>query len=205
MLNAELKHKEILHKPFYLSEDVVDISRQLLGKVIETSFYHHITAGIIVETEAYASKNDQASHSSIGKTRRNSTMFKAGGIAYIYLCYGIHSLFNVVVSNANNPQAVLIRAIQPISGIKYMLQRRKMQKISYHITSGPGKVSQALSIKLNHNGYNLQDSKIKIYDTKEPVLKHNIISSPRIGVSYAGQDALKPWRFRIKGNPWCGP
>ena len=192
-----------LPESFYLSNNVVQISQALLGKVLETNISNRKTSGVIVETEAYAGKHDRASHSYQNKkTQRNSAMFKDGGHAYIYLCYGIHSLFNVVTNIKGTPQAVLIRAIEPVNGIEQMLKRRKMKKLSTNLTSGPGKLCQALGISLQHNKVSLQGPNISVYDSGITVSRSSIIACPRIGVDYAGKDALKPWRFYIKLNPW---
>ena len=199
-----MSKKNSLAHSFYLSNNVVNMSKLLLGKILETHIDNQITSGIIVETEAYAGENDKAAHSYRNKkTHRNQAMFKLGGIAYVYRCYGIHNLFNLVTNQVNKPQGILIRAIKPVCGINYMLKRRKMSKISYNLTSGPGKLSQALGITSAHNMLSLEGPEIFIKDTKERILSKNIISSPRIGVEYAGKDALKLWRFRIKKNPWC--
>ena len=193
-----------LPESFYLSNNVVQISQALLGKVLETNISNRKTSGVIVETEAYAGKHDRASHSYQNKkTQRNSAMFENGGHIYVYLCYGIHTLFNVVTNSKNNPQAVLIRAIEPIKGVQHMLKRRKMRKLSTNLTSGPGNLCQALGISLLHNKFKLQGPEIAIYDEGIKVSEHSIIAAPRIGIDYAGKDVLNPWRFSIKSNPWC--
>tara|TARA_B100001750_G_C15483198_1_gene586777 strand:- start:37 stop:633 length:597 start_codon:yes stop_codon:yes gene_type:complete len=192
-----------LPESFYLSNNVVQISQLLLGKVLETKINNKTTSGIIVETEAYSGQNDKASHSYKNKkTQRNSAMFENGGHTYIYLCYGIHALFNVVTNIKEIPQAVLIRSIEPVKGAQHMLKRRGMKKISTHLTSGPGKLCQALGISLQHNKVSLQGPNISIYDSGITISRSSIIACPRIGVDYAGKDALKPWRFYIKSNPW---
>ena len=194
----------ILKKEFYLNPDLIKVSKSLLGKIIETNINNKKTSGVIVETEAYAGLDDKASHAYKNKlTRRNQKMFDCGGISYVYICYGIHTLFNVVANSSSYPQAVLIRAIEPILGIKYMLKRRDMQKLSHNLTSGPGKLSQALGLTLKENGLTLQGPTIRIYDVEKKIANQNIIASPRVGVDYAGKDALNPWRFRVRKNPWC--
>jgi len=196
-----MNKETILKKTFYLDSDIILLSKLLLGKVIETNIDNKKTSAIIVETEAYAGIHDKASHSYQNKkTIRNQNMFKEGGIAYIYLCYGMHSLFNVVTNLKNHPQAILIRAVEPIKGIHHM-EKRRNQKISYNLTSGPGKLTQALGIQLKDNGSLLNGPLILIKDIGINI--NQIKSSPRIGVSYAKDDALKPWRFRIKDNKWC--
>ena len=131
-------------------------------------------------------------------------MYSPGGTAYVYLCYGIHHLFNVVTSLEGVPHAVLIRAIQPLDGINLMLKRRNLENISSGLTAGPGILSQAMGISILHSGQSLLDIHIWIENrgTKNPLKNFKIISSSRVGVQYAGKDALNPWRFRIAGNPW---
>jgi DNA-3-methyladenine glycosylase len=108
-----------LPSEFYIRTDVVQVARDLLGKVLYTSFNHEITAGIIIETEAYAGVTDKASHAyNNRRTARTEIMYRTGGTAYVYLCYGIHSLFNIVTSVEDNPHAVLIRGIEPLHGIE---------------------------------------------------------------------------------------
>ena len=199
-----MSRRKIVKRSFYLSDNIIKVSKGLLGKIIETNINNQKTSGIIVETEAYAGTRDRASHSYQNKmTPRNEMMFKNGGSSYIYMCYGLHALFNVVTNSSNCPQAVLIRAIAPISGIKYMLKRRDMKKLSHNLTSGPGKLSQALGLTLKENGLTLQGPTIRVYDVEKKIANQDIIASPRVGVDYAGKDALNPWRFRIRKNPWC--
>ena len=190
---------------FYQREDILTISSELLGKVLCTNFDGKLTTGIIVETEAYAGVTDRASHAyGDRRTRRTEIMYSSGGTSYVYLCYGIHHLFNVVTNIAGVPHAVLIRAIEPLEGINLMLQRRNMKKLLPRLTSGPGILSKALGISILNSGNSLFDKHIWIENrgTKNPLKNFKIISSSRVGVQYAGKDALNPWRFRIAGNPW---
>ena len=193
-----------LQADFYQREDVLAISQDLLGKVLYTQFDGNLTSGIIVETEAYAGVTDQASHAYGGRrTKRTETMYLSGGTVYVYLCYGIHHLFNIVTNKENIPHAVLIRAIQPQDGIKTMLQRRNMKKVLPKLAAGPGILSKAMGISVHISGHSLLDKQIWIENSGNNLLKDfKIISSPRVGVQYAGKDASKPWRFRIKGNLW---
>ena len=189
---------------FYLNSDVVRLSQSLLGKYLFTDLNDEgLTGGIIVETEAYAGITDRASHAfNNRRTKRTETMFAEGGICYVYLCYGIHHLFNVVTNLENIPHAILVRAIEPTDGIPVMLQRRKKQKIDFSLTSGPGSMSAALGITISHNFTDLQSDKIWIEDRGFTIKPNQIISSPRVGVGYAKEDALLPWRFRLKANDW---
>jgi DNA-3-methyladenine glycosylase len=197
----EYYHKR-LPLDFYQQHNVCEVARQLIGKVLVTSFDHMLTAGRIVETEAYNGVVDKASHAYGGKfTNRTSVMYEPGGIAYVYLCYGIHHLFNVVTNQAFVPHAVLIRGIEPVYGIEQMLQRFKKLKFDHSIGRGPGNVSKALDINVRHTGTLLCESAIFISDDGWKTQKSNIMATPRIGVDYAEEDALLPYRFILKGNP----
>ena len=192
-----------LDTDFYNRADVVKIARELIGKVLVTRFEGEMTYGRIVETEAYAGAIDRASHA-FGNRRTNRTevMFQAGGAAYVYLCYGIHHLFNVVTNKKDVPHAVLIRAIDPIHGIHTMLERTGKKVADYTLTKGPGNVSKALGIYTKHTGFNLLDDDIYIASDDFVPNKKDIIATPRIGVDYAGEDAKLPYRFILKDNPY---
>ena len=191
-----------LSKSFYTRDDVTLIARELLGKVLCTNIDGTLTSGIIVETEAY-SQTERASHAFGGKrTPRTEVFYNDGGISYVYLCYGIHYLYNVITNRAHMADAVLIRAIEPLDGIETMLQRRGMDKIAHRIAAGPGSVSKAMGIDKTHNGLDLTDREIWIEDRGISYKKSQIIASPRVGVDYAGEDAKLPWRYRVKDNPW---
>ena len=190
-----------LDRDFYQRDDVVRISRDLLGKVLVTRVGGILTSGIIVETEAYSWK-ERACHAYGAKlTPRTSVMFKEGGRAYVYLCYGMYYLFNVVTNREGVADAVLIRAVEPLEGISEMIARRGAAVRHYHLTSGPGKLTRSLGIDRTLNGKLLSDGEIWIEDRKRlPASRVEV--SRRIGVDYAGEDALLPWRFSVKGNPW---
>jgi DNA-3-methyladenine glycosylase len=190
-----------LGKAFYEREDVVKIAKQLIGKVLVTNFDGVITSGRIVETEAYNGVVDKASHAyNNRRTKRTEIMFGEGGNAYVYLCYGIHHLFNVVTNVKDVPHAVLIRAIEPLEGIDTMLERMKKTKLDFSIGRGPGNVSKALGIATHHTGNTLFGKDIYIADDGFKIPAKNIIASPRIGVDYAAEDALLPYRFYLKDN-----
>ncbi len=192
-----------LPETWYQSNDVVALSRDLLGKYLFTSIDSEITGGYIVETEAYNGVVDRASHAfGNRKTKRTETMFMAGGIAYVYLCYGIHEMFNIVTSTEGNPQAILIRAINPTDGIGIMLQRRSMPAVKPNITMGPGSVAMALGISRKMNACSLQGDSIWIEDRGLAFPDESIAAVPRIGVAYAKEDALLPYRFYVKGSPY---
>ncbi|HJP64576.1 MAG TPA: DNA-3-methyladenine glycosylase [Mucilaginibacter sp.] len=188
---------------FYLDTDVVAVSKALLGKYLFTCIDGEITGGFIVETEAYNGAIDRASHAyGNRRTKRTEVMFREGGIAYIYLCYGIHEMLNIVTSTDGHAQAILIRAIEPTEGIEAILQRRKMGKAKPNITSGPGSVAQALGIDRRLNGISLQSDELWIEDRGLSFNDDQVAAVPRIGIAYAGQDALLPYRFYVKGNPF---
>lgn len=181
---------------FYLREDVLEISKDLLGKVLMTRIDEITTGGVIIETEAYRGPEDRASHAYGGRrTRRNEVMYHQGGISYVYRIYGIHSMFNVVTHQSEIPHAILIRAIQPIIGIEQMCKRRHQDKWTKNLTGGPGTLAQALGIDTIHNGIPLTGSMIWIEDHQIHVNKKEIIAGPRVGIDYAGEDAHLPWRF----------
>ena len=195
-----------LSADFYQRDDVLLISRELLGKVLCTNFHNKLTSGIIVETEAYAGITDKASHAYGSKrTKRTETMYASGGTAYIYLCYGIHQLFNIVTNKENIPHAVLIRAIQPRDGIEIMLQRRNKKKIDHTLTSGPGSLTRALGITVKNSGTFLMDNLIWLEDQNINYTNQDILATPRVGVQYAGKDAQNPWRFQVENSPWVSP
>ena len=197
-----------LTKSFYLQEDVVQISKDLLGKVLVTNFNGQLTAGKIVETEAYRAPDDKACHAYQNlHTERTSIMFKEGGVAYIYLCYGIHHLFNVVTAKKGMAQAVLVRAIEPLDNIPLMLERSNKNKINRQLTGGPGVMSKALGITKQWTGASLlaSDSPIWIEDRGFIIKEDNIIASPRVGVDYAEECALWNWRFRIRDSKFTSP
>lgn len=186
----------VLPLSFYRQEDVLEVSRQLLGKYLCTKMDGQLTGGMIIETEAYRGPEDRASHAfGMRRTKRNEMMYAKGGVCYIYLCYGLHSLFNIVTNQDEIPHAVLIRAIQPEIGIETMMKRRKKSKIDKTLTNGPGSLSQALGLSLNHNGISLKGPQIWVED--RGVKPSQIITSPRIGIDYAGEDAFLPWRFTL--------
>lgn len=185
-----------LTRRFYLREDVVEISRDLLGKYLFTNFNGELTGGIIIETEAYNGIVDRASHAyNNRRTDRTEIMFGEGGVAYVYLCYGIHSLFNVVTNKKNIPHAVLIRSIQPTHGIELMMKRRNKKTLDKSLTNGPGTVAKALGIHYSKSSTSLLGNEIWIENRNLKVKKEQVEISKRIGVDYAGEDAHLPYRF----------
>ena len=188
---------------FYKRRDVVLIARELIGKIIVTNFDGIITSGRIVETEAYIGLTDKASHSFGGKrTARNEHMYAAAGTAYVYICYGMHHLFNVVTNKKDIPDAILIRAVEPLTGIDTMLKRTGKIKLDNTLTKGPGNAAKALGISKNNSGLNLLHQEIFIATDDLAIEKKFIGISRRIGVESSGEAALLPYRFYIKGNPF---
>ena len=195
-----------ISKDFFYKWHVTDIAKRLLGMHLCVQNQDSILAGKIVETEAYH-ESEGACHAHLGKkSNRNQIMFGPGGYAYVYLCYGIHNLFNIVTGPEGTAEAILIRAIEPLNGIEEMLKNRKLhpkeQKLQVikNIGSGPGKLTQAMGIGLSDYGLKIGDSRINIVSGVDADIK--IEATRRIGVDYAGADADLPWRFTIKGNPY---
>lgn len=192
---------------FYLQPDTLALARELLGKVLVTQWNGVRTSGRIVETEAYCGEGDRASHAYGGRrTARNEVTYRAGGNAYVYLCYGIHHLFNIVTHGENIPHVVLVRAMEPLEGITEMANRTGKQPGALSLGSGPGNLTRSLGIQTRHNGYSLLEDSIFLLDTGQSPDPQDIISTPRIGVDYAGDDARLPYRFILRHNPFVsGP
>ncbi|ELR70798.1 DNA-3-methyladenine glycosylase II [Fulvivirga imtechensis AK7] len=191
-----------LEKSFFLEESVTQVARKLLGKTLCTYFDKRLTCGIIVETEAYSYREKACHAYNNRRTARTETLFHEGGTCYVYLCYGIHKLFNIVTNKEGTAEAVLIRAVEPLEGIDIMLERRGFAEKDQRLTSGPGKLSQALGIGLNHDKLNLFGNNIWVENGNGLNGKTVIEKSPRIGVAYAKKDALLPWRFSLRDNVW---
>ncbi len=184
---------------FYLGEDVVAIARALLGKVLATSIDGRRTRAVIIETEAYAGITDRASHAfGDRRTRRTEPLFAAGGVAYVYLCYGIHHLFNVVTGPEGVPHAVLVRAGSPLDGVDTMLERRGRDEVDARLMAGPGTLSSALGIRTSMTGTPLRSRRIWLEDHGIDVPANSIRTGPRVGIDYAGPDAALPYRFRAR-------
>lgn len=192
-----------LPRKFYERSNVVLVAKDLLGKHLCVNSDEGLTIGRITEVEAYSGRNDKACHANNGlRTNRTEVMYGPGGYSYVYLCYGIHHLFNVVTNKKERADAVLIRAIEPMEGMVLMLERRKRAKLDKNLCSGPGTLSKALGINFKyHYGLDLLGDQIWIED--QPNIEENEIEyRTRIGVDYAEEDALKLWRFYIKNNKW---
>lgn len=192
-----------LSRDFYERSDVVTVGHELLGKTLVTSIEGQYTAARITELEVYAGRGDKACHANDGlRTKRTEVMYGQGGMAYVYLCYGIHHLFNVVTNKEGQADAILIRAVEPLEGIDIMQERRKKAKLDKTISSGPGTLSKAMGISTKkHYGLDLLGDIIWIEEAPL-VPKKDIVVSTRIGVDYAEEDALRPWRFYIRDTKW---
>ena len=188
-----------LRREFYLQDDVVAVARQLLGKVLCTRIGGSTTRVVITETEAYGGAGDRASHAyGNRRTPRTEPMFATGGTAYVYLCYGMHHLFNVVVGERDEPLAVLIRAGEPFAGTELMRQRRKRPRAGKSLLAGPGCLAQALGITTADSGISLLGRRIWLEDRGLAVAPSEFVAGPRVGVGYAAEDAARPYRFRIR-------
>lgn len=184
---------------FYLKPGVVKVARDLIGKILVTNFNGQYTSGIISETEAYNGIVDRASHAYNNKrTKRNEIMYANAGTSYVYICYGMHHLFNVVTNEKDIPHAVLIRNIIPSDGIVIMEKRRGKKITDKSFSTGPGTASVALGINKSHNGLSLFEDKIWIEDRGLKIKNNQIKITPRIGVESAGKDALLPYRFLLQ-------
>ena len=194
-----MNRKRKLPRSFYLQDDVVSISRALLGKILCTNIDGKRTSVIITETEAYAGTTDRASHAyGDRRTRRTEPMYGPGGTAYIYLCYGIHHLFNVVTNVVGVPHAVLVRAGEVHSGLETMLERRQKASHDRTLLAGPGSLARALGITTALTGSSLLNGPIRIEDHGLEVVDDCVTVGPRVGIDYAGEDVSRPYRFRLR-------
>lgn len=185
----------ILPRSFFADPDVINVSKSLLGKLLCTDINGQFTTGVITETEAYCGRGDKACHANDGKfTDRTKVMYGPPGTSYIYLCYGIHHLFNVVTNKEGLADAVLIRAVKPLMGIDVMTRRRQIKNKS-RLTDGPGKLTQALGITTDYNSCDLLKPPIWIEDHGLSIDYDRIEVSKRIGIDYAEEDADNLWRF----------
>ena len=195
-----------LKREFY-NRDSITVARELLGKKLVHEVGGKKLAGRIVETEAYMGIEDKAAHSYSGRrTPRNEVMYGEAGFSYVFLIYGLHSCFNVVVNEADNPQAVLIRAVEPVDGLdemsilRFKKQLNELTKSQVKtLTNGPGKLSNALGIDRSCNGADLCGSSLYIEERREG--SFDIITAKRVGIDYAEEAADFLWRFYINGNP----
>lgn len=202
-LNKIISTWKVLPQSFYERPDVVAITKDLLGKIVVTRFDNKLTAGRIAEAEAYNGPFDKAAHSyNNRRTKRTEVMYGHGGVVYVYLCYGLHQMFNVVTNRPGIPNAILIRALEPVAGIDEMLKRSNKNSHGFDLTRGPGNVAKALGLNTTHSGMSFQSNELYIADDGLSYKKEEIAVTARIGVDYAAEDALLPYRFIVKGNKY---
>lgn len=179
----------------FYHKDTFKLVPKMLGKILVRNIGSKTISGRIVEVEAYVG-NDPASHAANGMTERNKIMFDAGGVAYVYFTYGMHFCFNVVTDRKGFPAALLVRALEPLTGIEEM-KRRRGTDVLKNLTNGPAKLCQALGIGRELNGTRLDSKELFIADDGFRVRSSDIGNSTRIGIS-SGTDS--EWRFYLKGN-----
>jgi DNA-3-methyladenine glycosylase len=194
-----------LARSYYQSSEVTHLAKDLLGKYLTTCIDGYLCSGKIIETEAYRGPDDKACHAyNNRRTARTEVMFESGGLAYIYFCYGMHHMMNVVTGPKDHAHAILIRALEPCEGIEVMAGRRKMSVEDSRLTKGPGALSVALGLTKELSGAVLYSasSPVWIEDRKVIFSPDQICTGVRIGIDSAGEAALWPWRFFIKGNKY---
>lgn len=187
-----------LLKEDFFARNTVEVSKNLLGKYMYHESAEGITVGKVVETEAYLGKDDPACHSARGRTMRNEVMFGPAGYAYIYLIYGMHLCFNVTTDNRHTPAAVLLRALEPLSGLDLMRKRRSKENLK-DLCSGPGKLVQAMGISLNENGKSVTLGPVRFFEGQDNPEELNIVTTTRVGISQAVD---WPLRFYLKESPF---
>lgn len=198
-----MKRYPRLNNNFYQRTDVVRLCKELIVKVLVSRIDGVLTSGMIVEAEAYRGPDDKACHAyDYRRTPRTEIMYAPGGVAYIYICYGIHHLFNVVTGPEDTAHAVLIRALEPLEGLDIMLERRKMNQMNYKVTRGPGALSVAMGFNSVQSGSSLTDIDALFYieERNLNMPQAKIMSGPRIGVESAGDAASWPWRYYVQNN-----
>ena len=192
-----------LPRGFY-ARDTLTVARSLLGRRLVRVLDGERIAGRIVETEAYVGEEDEASHASPGPTERNASMYLEAGHGYVYLIYGMYHCFNIVTEREGFPAAVLVRALEPLEGLASMRKRRGSvgARSDTELTSGPGRLCQALAIDRSHDGVDLcaPDSPLFL-EPGEPVGAWAVAAGPRVNVRGDRAAVRAPWRFRIEGNP----
>jgi DNA-3-methyladenine glycosylase len=186
---------------FYQETNAEMVAKALLGKVLCTNTGGIYTSAIIVETEAYKETGDRACHSYGGRrTKRTAVMYEPGGLVYVYVCYGIHHLFNIITGPAEQADGVLIRAGEPLEGEDIMANRRSKPVGDYAMLKGPGALSQALGIDLALYGLPVTSPHVWLEDRAILLQENELRVGPRIGVDSSGEDALHPWRYWVAGS-----
>lgn len=201
-----IRDVQCLDQDFFLPVNILAVAKSLVGKILVSNIDSEMTAGRIVEVEAYKAPEDKASHAHANKkTKRTEVMFRKGGCSYVYLCYGIHNMLNVVSAPEGIAHAILIRAIEPLEGLSTMKRRRGLENERL-LCNGPGKVCQAFGISRQQNACALWDNRSNVWIGNAPDIMHSKIDAgPRVGVAYAQECAYWPWRFKIKGSQWSSP
>lgn len=193
-----------LSRAYYQNQSTLFITQDLLGKLLVAEVEKgKRTIGRVVETEAYLAPEDQASHAYQYKyTKRTATMFSEGGVAYVYLCYGVHAMFNLITREAGLPHAILIRAVEPLEGLEYMMERRKMHTVKRTLTAGPGCLTEAMGIHRGLDATPLDGNTFWIADDGTSPDPASVVTGPRIGIPSAGAYRDVPWRFYLQANKW---
>ena len=191
-----------LPKSFYQRDDTLAIARELIGKLLMTNIGGELTGGIIIETEAYQGPGDRGSHAFNNKrTPRNEVMYSEGGQVYMYICYGIHDMLNVVTGKAGTPHAILIRAIEPTVGLEIIKKRRNLYNQPYRLCQGPGSLAKALGLNKTHNQLDIEGDMVWIEDAGS-FPEDQILATARVGMNFEGPYKIIPWRFILKDNKY---
>lgn len=197
-VRRERRESRALPRDFY-ERPVLEVARDLVGKLLVHELGPEPLVARIVEVEAYRGPEDRAAHSAGGRrTTRNEAMWGPAGHAYLFFVYGMHWQFNVVTGRVGEPQAVLVRAVEPVQGKERMARRRGVAPTRRELSNGPGKLCQALGLDARHYGLDLTRPPLYLLDAP----KARVVRSKRIGIDYAGAWALRPWRFSEAGNPY---
>ncbi|MDA1313827.1 MAG: DNA-3-methyladenine glycosylase [Acidobacteria bacterium] len=183
-------------KRAFFNRPTLDVAPDLLGKIIVQKLDGHVLAGKIVETEAYLGNGDRAAHSARGRTRSTEVIFGPPGHAYVYLCYGMYECLNLIAEPDGEAGCVLIRALEPLVGIKQIQQRRPNAKRLRDLASGPGKLTLALGVTRSRNGVDVTRGELTVRELREPAV-FDIVQTTRIGISLSHD---LPYRFYIKDN-----
>lgn len=188
----------------FFTRNTLTVARDLLGARLVRMFDGQRLSGVIVECEAYVGQNDTACHASRGWTARNAVMFGPAGHAYVYFTYGMHWMLNVVTEEIDFPAAVLLRAIQPMEGIETMRvlrQKKGRPRTDRELTSGPARLTQALTVDQTLNGADLVSGHELWLEPGDSFSEAAVASGPRVGINYAAEkDRLAPWRFWVRDN-----
>lgn len=193
----------VLPPSYFQQNDVVGLARDMLGKKLVTRFNNQLTSGFITETEAYRGWGDKACHAHLNRrTKRTEIMYHAGGVAYVYLCYGIHHLFNIITNTQDNADAVLVRAIEPELGLETMLKRRNLSAVKPNLTAGPGNLSKALGISTKNYGQTLNEAENIWLEKGKSLKDRQVRAAMRVGIDYAEEDAKLPWRFYVSDSKY---